>query len=137
MYQAKRAGRNRWVWSQTPTPKAEPTAKQNDEQVAVKPSATFVAHSLLSVPTAGRSKLLAAFTERLGQVDDWPGSQRLEVWSDRVDATSLVMVSWWDNESAFKAYMASNDHHDSHVRIPDCEMCPRPQRFTGYDLFAR
>lgn len=137
MYAAKRAGRNRWSWSQTAGPTVASTSLHDDAQRASKPAATFVAHSLLRVPSGGRPESLAAFADRLGQVDDRPGFQRLELWTDRSDTTSLVMVSWWDDEDAFKAYLTSNDPHDSHARIADGEMRPHPERFTSYDLFAR
>ena len=136
MYAAKRAGRDRWRWSQAAEPTEEPAA-HSDAVPTVESAPAFVAHSLLSVPVIGRAALLAAFADRLGQVDGWPGFQRLEVWTDRSDPTSFVMVSWWDDESAFKAYMASDDHRDSHARIPDGEMRPRPERFTRYEVFAR
>lgn len=136
MYAAKRAGRNCWRWSDATEPSDELFADDADG-ASTEPSATaFVAHSLLRVPRPGRADLLDAFADRLGQVDHWPGFQRLEVWGDCADPTSFVMVSWWDNEAAFKAYMASDDHQDSHARIPAGESRPRPQRFTRYKVVA-
>lgn len=145
MYAAKRSGKNRWRWSGPAEPtagstldlNAEPTAEHRDPAPGAGTAAAFVAHSLLSVPVAGRPALLAAFEDRLGRVDGWPGFQRLEVWTDRADPTSFVMVSWWDDESAFRAYMASDDHRESHARIPAGDSRPHPDRFTGYEVVTR
>jgi len=102
----------------------------------------FVAVSVLSVPEAGRAALVAAFTQRLGAVDDWPGFQQLQVWADQTDPTALVMVSWWDTEAAFTSYMRSEDHRRSHARIPDGPHRARPResrprKFCRYEIIAR
>jgi heme oxygenase (mycobilin-producing) len=133
MYAAKRAGRSRWSWSGA----VEPTVELGDPWPSAASAAGFVAHSLLSVPVTGRRALLAAFADRRRRVDAWPGFQRLEVWGDRSDPTSFVMVSWWDDDAAFRAYMASDDHRDSHARIPTGGSRPRPERFTSYEVVTR
>jgi diguanylate cyclase (GGDEF)-like protein len=134
MYEAKRAGRDRWAWADERS--AEPA-----EGPPVPPSGPvgsgFVAHSLLTVPEGGREALVASFEERLGRVEGWPGFRGLEVWADQADPTSFVMVSWWDTEAAFRAYMASEDHRVSHARIPGGEQRPRPVTFRRYQVVAR
>jgi heme oxygenase (mycobilin-producing) len=97
----------------------------------------FVAVSDLTVPEAGRTAVVAAFGHRLGAVDTWPGFQCLQVWADPGDPTALVMVSWWDTEEAFAAYMGSADHRQSHSRIPTGDNRPRPQAFRRYQVIAR
>ncbi len=97
----------------------------------------FVAVSDLTVPVAGRAALVAAFGHRLGAVDAWPGFQSLQVWADPADATALVMVSWWDTEEAFNAYMRSDDHRRSHARIPGGPDRARPRKFRRYKVIAR
>ena len=135
MYMAKRAGRDRWVWSQ---PEADALVADGSPGAATDGAASaFVACSHLNVPEAGRSALIAAFRDRLGRVDDWPGFQRLEIWEDSADPTAFVMVSWWDSEAAFRSYMASQDHRLSHERIPGGELRPRPDTFRRYELIAR
>jgi len=99
--------------------------------------APFVAVSDLSVPEAGRAALVAAFRERLGSVDAWPGFQQLQVWANPTDPTALVMVSWWDTEAAFTSYMRSDDHRRSHARIPDGPHRARPRNFRRYQVIAR
>jgi heme-degrading monooxygenase HmoA len=81
-------------------------------------SAPFVVASELAVEPVGAPALEAAFADRLGEVEGHPGFQRLEVWRDNVHEGSYLMVTWWDDEPAFKAYMRSPRHADSHARIP-------------------
>lgn len=97
----------------------------------------FVAVSEIAVPAAGRERVDAAFADRLGAVDGWPGFHGLQVWAADDDVESLVMVSWWDSQESFKAYMASTDHRRSHRRIPGGADRPRPRAFRRYEVVAR
>lgn len=97
----------------------------------------FVAVSEISVPEAGRERLEAAFADRLGAVDSWPGFGGLQVWADAADPCSLIMVSWWDCEQSFATYMRSADHRGSHRRIPTGEHRPRARGFRRYQVIAR
>ena len=97
----------------------------------------FVAVSELTVPEAGREALDAAFADRLGAVDGWPGFRGLQVWADLSDASSLMMISWWDSKDCFAAYMRSEDHRRSHQRIPGGDNRPRPRRFRRFQVVAQ
>ena len=48
-----------------------------------------------------------------------------------------VMVSWWDSQEAFKAYMGSEEHRRSHRRIPTGPDRPSARAFRRYRLVAR
>ncbi|MFW6010179.1 MAG: antibiotic biosynthesis monooxygenase, partial [Actinomycetota bacterium] len=136
LYAAKTAGRDRWAWAEAgsrPT-----TTTDRATQVVERPSTGgFVAHSRLSVPEGGRDELVSAFDERLRLVERWPGFKHLEVWADRQDPTEFVMVSWWDREEDFRAYMASEDHRRSHARIPGGQLRPRPETFRRFEIITR
>jgi heme-degrading monooxygenase HmoA len=109
-----------------------------DPAVAVGPiRGGFVAHSELRVAVAGAPALIAAFEQRLGEVERWPGFERLEVWQDERDDGRFVMVSWWDDKESFSAYMRSQSHHRSHARVPSGSGGPRPVSFSRYRLVAR
>jgi heme-degrading monooxygenase HmoA len=97
----------------------------------------FVALSDIFVAAEGREALEAAFAERLGAVDSWPGFRGLQVWADAADGCKYVMVSWWDSQASFSDYMASEDHRRSHQRIPGGEFRPRPRQFRRYRVIAR
>jgi heme-degrading monooxygenase HmoA len=109
----------------SPPPASEPTPSQ------------FVAVSELTVPEAGREGLDAAFADRLGAVDRWPGFQGLQVWADITDPCSLMMISWWDSPECFATYMRSEDHRRSHRRIPRGDDRPRPRQFRRFEVVAR
>lgn len=101
------------------------------ENPAVRPA--FVAFSEIDVPVGGQAELEAAFRARLGSVDSWPGFRALEVWADQAEAGGYVMVSWWDSQEAFKAYMGSEEHR----RIPRGTDRPVARGFRRYRLVAR
>ena len=98
---------------------------------------SFVAVSDLAVPEAGRAAVIAGFGDRLGAVERWPGFQGLQVWADPGDPTALVMVSWWDTQEAFAAYMGSVDHRRSHERIPAGDNRPGARGFGRCQVIAR
>jgi heme oxygenase (mycobilin-producing) len=97
----------------------------------------FVAVSEIDVPEAGAGVLEEAFRRRLGAVDSWPGFRALEVWRDRTDPTRYVMVSWWQDEASFRQYMGSDDHRQSHARVPRGPNRPRPDGFDRFEIVAR
>jgi heme-degrading monooxygenase HmoA len=97
----------------------------------------FVAVSDLVVPEAGREALQAAFNDRLRAVDHWPGFRGLQVWADTADACAMTMVSWWDSQECFAAYMRSADHRQSHQRIPQGENRPSARRFRRFEVIAQ
>lgn len=97
----------------------------------------FVAHSEIRVPAAGAASLISAFEGRLGEVEPWPGFERLEVWQDERDDGRFVMVSWWDDKESFQTYMRSESHRRSHDRIPSGPDAPRPESFSRFRVVAR
>lgn len=96
----------------------------------------YVAVSRIQVPVEGAAALETAFADRLGEVDAWPGFQRLEVWRDPKDPSAYLMVSWWDDRAAFQAYLRSDAHRRSHARIPGAPAPPRPAGLSIYELVA-
>lgn len=99
--------------------------------------AAFVAHSEIRVPAAGAPALVDAFRDRLGEVEQWPGFERLEVWQDERNDQRFVMVSWWDDKESFSAYMRSPGHQRSHDRIPAGAHRPSPVSFARFRVVAR
>ncbi len=96
----------------------------------------YVAVSEIAVDAQRGQELIEAFRSRLGEVDDWPGFQGLEVWRDRSDPTRFLMVSWWDDHEAFVAYLRSDSHRRSHARIPRGPGGPRPAGLARFDVVA-
>lgn len=97
---------------------------------------SYVVASELAVDVEGASVLEAAFQERLGKVEQHPGFQRLQVWRDNVREGNYLMVSWWDDEASFRAYMRSDRHRESHARIPKDPAKARGVGLRRYTLIA-
>ena len=93
--------------------------------------------SELAVPVAAAQDLEAAFQNRLGEVEGWPGFLRLEVWRDPRHPGRYLMVSWWETRDAFSAWMQSKSHDRSHARIPTKNGAPKAVRFDRYEVIAR
>ena len=93
-------------------PKVSIDVEEPPRQRSCVPAAapSFVVVSDLIVPEADRAVVIAGFGDRLGAVNSWPWFQGLPVWADPSDLTALVMVSWWDTQEAFAAYMGTSDH---------------------------
>lgn len=112
-------------------------ARDRAKDRGLPPEAAFVAHSEIRVPADGVPDLLAAFRDRLGEVDAWPGFVDLEIWQDVRDVERFVMVSWWSDAESFSDYMRSQDHRRSHDRIPKGPAAPRPAGFSRFRVVAR
>ena len=78
----------------------------------------FVVASELTVEACGAAALEAAFSDRLHEVENHEGFQRMEVWRDVREDAGYMMISWWDDEASFRSYMRSARHKASHARIP-------------------
>ena len=77
----------------------------------------YVSLSRLRVERERAQELVAAFRRRAHLVDHADGFVDLQVWQSDRDPAELVMVSRWRDRDAFKAYMKSDDHRQSHDRI--------------------
>ena len=97
----------------------------------------YVAISHIEVPEEGSDALEAAFRDRLGAVDSWPGFRGLEVLSDRRRPSHYLMISRWTSREDFVSYMRSDDHRRSHARIPGGPARPRPAGFEEYEPVVR
>lgn len=98
-----------------------------------RPVPAYVVTSDVRIDPAGAQSLEDAFADRLGKVDGYPGFQRLEVWRAEAAEGEYVMVSWWDDEQSFRDYMRSQEHRESHARMPKD---PRP-RGVGVHRYTR
>ncbi len=98
---------------------------------------SHVVTSHLRIDPEGVATLEQAFADRLGEVEDAVGFQRLEVWRDSATEGRYVMVSWWDSPEAFRAYMGSEAHRRSHARIPRDPHAPHAEAVDRYVVVAR
>jgi heme-degrading monooxygenase HmoA len=97
---------------------------------------THVVVSELQIAPEGASNLEAAFRERLGEVDSFPGHIGLQVWKDPRRPGRYLMVTWWESEAAFHSYMRSESHRRSHARIPSEPARPHPVRVERFSIVS-
>lgn len=97
---------------------------------------THVVLSELEIAPEGSSTLEAAFRERLGEVDEFPGHVGLQVWKDPRRPGRYLMVTWWESEAAFRSYMRSESHRRSHARIPSEPVRPHPVRVERFSVVS-
>ena len=98
---------------------------------------SHVVSSHLQIDPDGAETLEQAFADRLGEVEDAPGFQHLEVWRDTTAPGRYVMVSWWDSAEAFRSYMGSEAHRRSHARIPRDPHAPSAVAIDRFEVVAR
>lgn len=98
---------------------------------------SYVVVSHLTIDPEGAGALEDAFRQRLGEVDGVGGFQRLEVWRDTASPSGYAMVSWWDSETDFRAYMGSQAHRRSHARIPREPHAAHATALHRYEVIAR
>lgn len=103
----------------------------------VTPVGAHVVTSHLRIDPDGARTLEDAFADRLREVEDAAGFQRLEVWRDTAAEGRYVMVSWWDSAEDFRAYMGSEAHRRSHARIPRDPHAPHAEAVDRYVVVAR
>ena len=100
----------------------------------------YVSVSHLRIPPERAAELVAAFRGRARLVDDWRGFVDLEVWQSDRDPGEIVMVSRWRDRDAFRAYMRSDAHRESHGRIdPSLDAAIQLERLEHlhtYDVVA-
>jgi len=94
----------------------------------------FVVVSELAVDPSGAEALEGAFRDRLRLAESQKGFRRLEVWRDERGGGAYAMVTWWDDEDSFRAYMRSPAHAASHARVP---VSPAKARGVGLRRYRR
>ena len=77
----------------------------------------YVSMSRLRVEADMSDQLVAAFRQRAGLVESHQGFVDLQVWRSDRDPGDVLMVTRWQDESAFREYMKSSDHRLSHDRV--------------------
>lgn len=96
----------------------------------------FVTVSGIAVPAQGARVLEAAMRDRLGKVEQEDGFGGLQVWRPVRGGDPYRMVTWWEDEQAFRDYMRSAAHAESHARTPGGEHRPRPAGLDRYWCIA-
>lgn len=96
----------------------------------------FVVASELAVDICGAAALEDAFRDRLREVEQHVGFQRMEVWRDNRRDGGYMMVTWWNDDASFRAYMRSERHKASHARVPVAPAKARGVGLRRYTVIA-
>lgn len=101
---------------------------------------SYVSMSRLRVDPERSAELVEAFRNRMHLVDDVAGFFGLQVWRSDRDSGEVIMVSHWSDRAAFKRYMKSAEHAQSHERVaPDLRdsiKLERLEHLSTFDIVA-
>jgi heme-degrading monooxygenase HmoA len=78
----------------------------------------FVFISHLTVPAVDHEALERHFRERSRLVDDFPGFLYLQLLRPQAGDATHTFLTAWESRDAFRAYMRSTEHEQSHAREP-------------------
>lgn len=76
----------------------------------------FISH--LTVQAADHVELEKHFRERAHLVDAFPGFLYLQLLKPQAGTATHTFLTAWRDREAFRAYMSSREHADSHAREP-------------------
>ncbi|MDX1661252.1 MAG: antibiotic biosynthesis monooxygenase [Gemmatimonadota bacterium] len=92
----------------------------------------FVSH--LDVPEDDHAELERHFRERSHRVDGFPGFLYLQLMKPQSGEATHVFLTAWESRKAFRAYMGSEAHADSHAREPAEIMERTTVRHEAYEV---
>lgn len=94
----------------------------------------FVFISHLTVPLDDREELERHFRERSHLVDGFPGFLYLQLLKPERGGASHAFLTVWENREAFRTYMRSAEHAQSHSREPGEIMARTEVRHDAYEV---
>lgn len=94
----------------------------------------FVFISHLQVPEADHPDLERHFRERAHLVDGFPGFLYLQLLRPQAGEATHTFVTAWEDREAFRRYMRSEEHAQSHSREPADIMARTTVRHEGYEV---
>lgn len=94
----------------------------------------FLLISHLSVPEPDRTELERHFRERSHLVDGFPGILYLQLLRPQAGGSSHTFLTAWENRAAFRRYVASPEHAQSHSREPGEIMTRTTVRHEAYEV---
>lgn len=92
----------------------------------------FVSH--LTVPEADHAELERHFRERSRLVDGFAGFLYLQLLKPEGGDSTHTFVTAWTDRAAFKRYMRSPEHAESHAREPAEIMARSRVRHEAYEV---
>ncbi len=94
----------------------------------------FVFISHLTVPAEDRAELERYFRNRSGLVDGFPGFLYLQLLRPQSGEATHTFLTAWQDRNAFREYMRSHEHAQSHAREPGEIMARTEVRHEAYEV---
>lgn len=94
----------------------------------------FVFISHLRVPVEDHAELERHFRERSHRVDGLPGFLYLQLLRPQATEATHTFLTAWEDRAAFRRYMRSPEHAESHSREPAEIMARTTVRHEAYDV---
>lgn len=110
-----------------------------------KEDAMFVAINTISCREEYRERFEQMFSTRAHAIDTMPGFQQMEVLKPNKPDGNYLVISHWDSEADFKAWVGSPQFHEGHKRafadLKSAEEAgqPRPMHseFRTYEVLCK
>jgi heme oxygenase (mycobilin-producing) len=107
--------------------------------------AGFVAINYITCQDHYRARFEELFGSRAKAIDRMPGFKRMQVLRPNREGQPYLIVSYWDNEDAFKSWTGSPEFIEGHKRgFEDLrlakergEEAPMTSDFVTYEVIAR
>lgn len=97
----------------------------------------YVALSRFRVRNGMESEVAEAFRNRPHLVDEAAGFLRMEVLTPSEDASEFWLMTWWSDESSFKAWHHGHRFRDSHAGMPKgLKLDPSATEMRGFRSIA-
>ena len=94
----------------------------------------FIAVSQFTIANDKTEEVKQAFRNRPHLVEQAEGFVRMEVFSPRETPAEIWLVTYWDNEEAFKLWHHSHLYRESHKGIPKgLKLVPQSARLRFFD----
>jgi heme-degrading monooxygenase HmoA len=94
----------------------------------------------IEVPEGAGEELEARFAARAGAVEGQPGFQYFQLLRPTEGESRYFVVTWWDSEESFQAWMSSRDfaagHGGGDGRDDQAQPGARPPVATGTSLMS-
>lgn len=94
----------------------------------------FVFISHLTVPESDRADLERHFRDRSHLVDGFPGFLYLQLLRPQAGEGTHTFLTAWEDREAFRLYMRSREHAESHAREPAEIMARTAVRHEAYEV---
>jgi len=74
----------------------------------------YIVANRISVASGFESMFEERFQNRAGQIDKQPGFVRMQILKPKISASPYIVLTTWENETAFENWVKSDDFKVAH-----------------------